>query len=100
MIVPHLLALSSRVNYWIVGSEGCLFWMLALVAFLSPLAQRGRSVTTILPLTVLAQLLTASVVNAGMLNPWAQMKDLRAYAAITSLSSGGKLVLSQPSTTI
>lgn len=95
LILPHLLALSSRVNYWSIGSDACLFWMLAVVAFLSPLAQEGRSVATLLPLTVLAQLLTASVVNAGMLNPWRQVKDLRAYTAVTPLPGGGKLVLSQ-----
>ncbi|MFB6453573.1 hypothetical protein [Bradyrhizobium tunisiense] len=95
LVLPHLLALSSRVNYWSAGSDACLFWMLAVVAFLSPLAQEGGSVATLLPLTVFAQLLTASVVNAGMLNPWRQVKDLRAYTAITALPGGGKLVLSQ-----
>lgn len=95
LVLPHLLALSSRVNYWSIGSDACLFWMLAVVAFLSPLAQEGRGVATLLPLTVLAQLLTASVVNAYMLNPWRQMKDLRAYTAVTPMPGGGKLVLSQ-----
>jgi hypothetical protein len=95
LVLPHLLALSSRVNYWSVGSDACLFWMLSVVAFLSPLAQEGRSVATLMPLTVLAQLLTASVVNAHMLNPWRQMKDLRAYTAVTPLPGGGKLVLAQ-----
>ncbi|OPY94407.1 hypothetical protein A5906_13890 [Bradyrhizobium sacchari] len=51
LILPHLSALGSAVNY-------C--WMLAVVAFLSPLAQTGRSAATLLPLTVLAQLLTRS----------------------------------------
>lgn len=96
LVLPHLFALSSRLNYWILGSDVCLFWMIALVAFLSPLAQEGRPVVTLLSLTVLAQLLTASVVNAGILKPWSQMKDLRAYAAVTPLPGGGKLVLSQP----
>lgn len=96
LVLPHLFALGSGCNYWWVGSKVALFWMLAVVAFLSPLAQQGRSVATLLPLTVLAQLLTVSVVNGGILNPWAQVKDLRAYTAVTPLPSGGKLVLSQP----
>ncbi|MCA1510368.1 hypothetical protein [Bradyrhizobium sp. NBAIM01] len=95
LVLPHLLALSSRGNYWTVGSDAALFWMLAVVAFLSSLAQPERSAATLLPLTVSAQLLTASVVNAGMLKPWHQLKDLRAYDALTPLP-GGELVLSQP----
>ncbi|MGY4158042.1 hypothetical protein ACVINW_003884 [Bradyrhizobium sp. USDA 4461] len=96
LVLPHLSALGSNVNYWLVGSYAALFWMLAVVAFLSPLAQQRRSVATLLPLTVLAQLLTASVVNAGILEPILQPKDLRAYDAVMSLPGGGKLVLSQP----
>lgn len=96
LVLPHLFALGSNFNYWIGGSSAALFWMLAVIAFLSPLAQQGRSVATLLPLTVLAQLLTASVVNAGFLKPYRQVKDLRAYTAVMPMPGGGNLVLSQP----
>lgn len=96
LVLPHLFALGSTGNYWWIGSSTALFWMLAVVAFLSPLAQQKRSLTTLLPLTVLAQLLAASVVNAGMFKPFHQVKDLRAYTAVTLLPGGGKLVLPQP----
>ncbi|MGY4299058.1 hypothetical protein ACVWXN_007153 [Bradyrhizobium sp. i1.4.4] len=97
LVLPHVSALGSGVNYWWGGSKAALFWMLAVVAFLSPLAQQGRSVVaTLLPLTVLAQVLTASVINGAILKPRGQVKDLRAYAAVTPLPGGGKLVLSQP----
>lgn len=95
LILPHLSALGSAINYWLVGSKAALFWMLAVVAFLSPLARQRRSVVTLLPLTVLAQLLTASTVNGGLLKPFRQVKDLRAYTAVTPMPGGGKLVLSQ-----
>lgn len=95
LILPHLFALGSALNYWTVGSDAALFWMLAVVAFLSPLAQEGRSVASLLALTVLAQLLTASMVNTGILKPFRQVKDLRAYTAVTPLPGRGKLVLSQ-----
>lgn len=94
-VLPHLFALGSNVNYWLIGSKDALFWMLAVVAFLSPLAQLRRSTATLLPLTVSAQLLTASVVNGGMLKPFGQVKDLRAYSAVLPMPNGGKLVLSQ-----
>lgn len=96
LVLPHLLALGSNVGYWWIGSLAALFWMLAVVAFLSPLAQQGRSVAILLPLTMLAQLLTASVINAEIIKPYRQVKDLRAYTAVTPLPGGGKLVLSQP----
>ncbi|MFB9261666.1 hypothetical protein ACFFWD_00460 [Bradyrhizobium erythrophlei] len=96
LVLPHLYALGTTGNYWTLGSKAALFWMLAVVAFLSPLGQQGRSVATLLPLTVLAQLLTASAVNAGILKPWRQVKDVRAYTAVTPLPGSGKLVLSQP----
>lgn len=94
-VLPHVFALGSSGNYWFIGSMTALFWMLAVIAFLSPLPQQGRSVATLLPLTVLAQLLTATVINAAMLRPWGEVKDLRAYTAVTPLPGGGKLMLSQ-----
>ncbi|WP_156434198.1 hypothetical protein [Bradyrhizobium retamae] len=95
LALPHLLALGSAANYWSVGSKDVLFWMLAVVAFLSPLAQEGRSVAALLPLAVVAQLLTASIVNGVLLKPYRQVTDLRAYTAVTRLPGGGELVLSQ-----
>lgn len=95
LVLPHLFALGSNLNYWSLGSYNALFWMLAVVAFLSPLAQQGRSVATLLPLAVLAQLLTASAVNGGFLKPFRQVKDLRAYTAVLPMPNRGKLVLSQ-----
>ncbi|MCP3374418.1 hypothetical protein [Bradyrhizobium cajani] len=95
LVLPHLSALGSGLNYWLVGSMDALFWMLAVVAFLSPLAQRGRGVAMLLSLTVFAQLLTALVINAGILNPWSEVKDLRANTAVMPMPGGGKLVLSQ-----
>ncbi|MGL3104524.1 hypothetical protein [Bradyrhizobium sp. BR 1432] len=95
LVLPHLFALGTNANYWIGGSQAALFWMLAVVAFLSPLGQQGRSFAALLPLTVLAQLLAASIVNDAMLKPFRQVKDLRAYTAVTSLPGGGKLILPQ-----
>lgn len=95
LVLPHLFALGSNLNYWYLGSRQALFWMLAVVAFLSPLAQQGRSVATLLHLAVLAQLLTASVINGGLLKPHRQVKDLRTYTAVMPMPGGGKLVLSQ-----
>ncbi|MER8887140.1 hypothetical protein [Mesorhizobium sp. M0816] len=95
LVLPHVFALGSNVNYWDLGACAALFWMLAVIAFLSPLAQQGRSLATLLPLTVLAQLLTASVVNDRILNPFLQVKDLRAYTAVMTMPRGGKLVLSE-----
>ncbi|MCA6112781.1 hypothetical protein [Bradyrhizobium cenepequi] len=95
LVLPYLFTLGSNLNYWFAGSQAALFWMLAVVAFLSPLSQQGRSVATLLPLTVLAQLLTATVINTGMLKPWGEVKDVRAYTAVTPLPGGGKLMLAQ-----
>ncbi|WP_156433560.1 hypothetical protein, partial [Bradyrhizobium retamae] len=95
LVMPHLFALGSNLNYWRVGARDALFWMLAVVAFLSPLAQQGRSVATLLPLMVVAQLLAASVVNGGILKPHRQLKDVRAYTAVMPMPGDSKLVLSQ-----
>lgn len=94
LILPHLSALGTNGNYWSTGAKDALFWMLAVVAFLSPLAQKPRSLAILLPVTVLAQLLTASLVNGSLLKPFRQMKDLRAYNAVMLMPGGGKLVLS------
>ncbi|MHC1949749.1 hypothetical protein IF803_36055 [Bradyrhizobium sp. UFLA06-06] len=95
LVLPHLSALGSAMNYWNHGSMAALFWMLAVIALLSPLAQQGRGAATLLPLTVVAQLLTASLVNSSILKPFRQVKDLRAYTAVMPMPGGGKLVLSQ-----
>ncbi|WP_145963769.1 hypothetical protein [Bradyrhizobium algeriense] len=96
LVLPHLFALGSNLNYWNLGAMAGLFWMLAAVALLSPLAQQGCSVAAaLLPLSVLAQLLTASLVNGSLHKPFRQVKDLRAYTAVMPMPGGGKLVLSQ-----
>lgn len=46
LVLPHLFALGSNLNYWSLGPSNALFWMLAVVAFLSPLAQQGRGVAS------------------------------------------------------
>ncbi|GLR90998.1 hypothetical protein [Bradyrhizobium iriomotense] len=96
LVLPHVSALGTAANYWRIGAKDTLFWMLAAVAFLSPLVQHERSVVALLPLTVVAQLLAASVVNTSLLKPYGQVKDLRRYTAVTHMPGGGKLVLSQP----
>jgi len=95
LVLPHVFALGSNLNYWYLGAFDALFWMLAVVAFLSPLAQQGRSLATLLPLTVLAQFLTALVINDSILNPFHQVKDLRAYTAVMPMPGGGKIVVSE-----
>ncbi|RWO23249.1 MAG: hypothetical protein EOS10_33970 [Mesorhizobium sp.] len=95
LVLPHVFALGSNLNYWFLGAYDALFWMLAVVAFLSPFAQQGRSLATLLPLSVLAQLLTASVINDSIVNPFRQVKDLRSYTAVMPMPGGGKLVLSE-----
>ncbi|WP_156795778.1 hypothetical protein [Bradyrhizobium icense] len=95
LVLPHAFALGSAINYWFLGSMGALFWILAVVVFLSPLAQQGRSVATLVPLAVFAQLLTASIINGSILKPFRQVKDLRGYTAVTPMPGGGKLVLAQ-----
>ncbi|MER9337805.1 hypothetical protein NKJ06_28160 [Mesorhizobium sp. M0293] len=95
LVLPHVFALGSNLNYWSLGALDALFWMLAVVAFLSPLAQQGRSLATLLPLTVLAQLLTASVINDSILDPPWDMKDQRAFTAVMPMPGGGKLVIAE-----
>lgn len=95
LVLPHLFALGSNLNYWFLGGMAALFWVLAVVVFLSPLAHQGRGVATLLPLAVLAQLLTASVVKNSILKPFRQVEDLRAYTAVMPMPGSGKLVLSQ-----
>ncbi|NLS75362.1 hypothetical protein E3H11_42480 [Bradyrhizobium brasilense] len=85
LVMPHLSALGSSGNYRLIGSKDAVFWMPAVLAFLSPLAQQGRSVATLLPLTVLAP---ALVVNGGILKPYRQVKGLRAYTAVMPLPGG------------
>ncbi|RWK66562.1 hypothetical protein [Mesorhizobium sp.] len=95
LVLPHVFALGSTQNYWYLGALDALFWMLAVVAFLSPLAQQGRSLATLLPLTVVAQLLTASVINDSILDPPWDMKDQRAFTAVMPMPGGGKLVIAE-----
>ncbi|MQW57442.1 hypothetical protein [Sinorhizobium meliloti] len=95
-VLPHVFALGSNLNYWDIGTLGALFWMLAAVSFLSPLAKPGRSLAALLPLTVLTQLLTASVNNNSILNPpWEDVKNLRDYTAVMPMTGGGKLVIAE-----
>ncbi|MER8703836.1 hypothetical protein [Mesorhizobium sp. M1273] len=95
LVLPHVFALGSNSNYWYLGASDALFWMLAVVAFLSSLGHERRSLVTLLPLSVLAQLLTAAVINDSILNPPYDVKDQRAYTAVMPMPGGGKLVIAE-----
>lgn len=79
-LLPHVSAFGSANNYWLQGSMGSLFWVLAgLVFFIPAISIRGNW-RILLPAVMCGQLITVVLLQAAMEKPyWAQPEPFRQY---------------------
>lgn len=94
-VLPHLYAFGTNGNYWQAAGAAGLFWALAGLVLLLPMLAEGRW-TTLVPLALGTQLLTALVVYTALLAPYRQPEPLRANShAVQFGNPGSVLLLSQ-----
>ena len=79
-VLPHVFAFGTAQNYWLQGSMGSLFWILAgMVVFMPGISIRGNW-RILLPAVMSGQLITVFLLQVAMEQPyWAQPEPFRLY---------------------
>jgi fumarate reductase subunit D len=77
LIFPYAYAFGTNANYWVLAANAGIFWVLAGLVFLSPIAPSGKLATLLLPLGLAVQLLTVALVQTGIETPYRQPQPLR-----------------------
>ncbi len=72
LIFPYSYAFGTGGNYWVLAANAGIFWVLAGLVFLSPIAPSGKFVTLLLPLGLAVQLVTVTLVQTGIETPYRQ----------------------------
>ena len=86
-VLPHIFAFGTNQNYWLQGSMGSLFWILAGLVIFIPAISNSGNWRILLPTTISGQLITVFLLQVAMEQPyWAQPEPFRLYN--TSLSYG------------
>lgn len=69
-VLPHVLAVGTNNNYWLQGSLGSLFWVLAGLGILMPFISSTVKLRVLLPTVVSGQLITVFLLYAAMEHPY------------------------------
>lgn len=75
-VFPHAFAFGTNNNYWWFAGLVCVFWTLAAVVLLAPIADRRNVVGLLLPLAMGAQLIVVTQIYSGMRGPYYQPAPL------------------------
>jgi hypothetical protein len=93
---PHVYAFGTNGNYWTAGAGAGIFWVLAGLALLGPIASISRLSVFLLPLGLAAQLVTVALIHTGMEAPYRQPDPLRENGYPLEIGKpGSTLVLSK-----
>lgn len=90
---PHIFAFGTNNNYWTSGANAGIFWVLAGLALLGPVASVGRFSAVLLPLGMAAQLTTVALLLTGMDAPYRQPSPLRENNRPLDIGRPGSTVL-------
>jgi hypothetical protein len=77
LMFPYAYAFGTGGNYWVLAANAGIFWVLAGLVFLSPIAPSGKLATLLLPLGLAVQLVTVALVQTGIETPYRQPQPLR-----------------------
>ena len=96
LAMPHIYAFGTNNNYWIAGSSALIFWLLAGLVFLTPLARERATWSFIIPMNIATQAVTATLLQTGMEKPYRQPQPLRLNnTALEIGSQKSSLILSE-----
>jgi hypothetical protein len=77
LILPYVYAFGTANNYWVLGPAAGIFWILASLVLLSPIAPNRNFSVMLLSLGFAAQLITVTLVQSGIETPYRQPQPLR-----------------------
>lgn len=94
--LPHIYAFGSNSSYWRGAGFVCMFWLLAGIVLLGPVARARGEWRFALPLVFATQALSALLLQTGFNNPYRQPQSLRANDTVVAVAGEGSspLVLS------
>jgi hypothetical protein len=96
LLMPHIYAFGTNMNYWESGSSAGFFWPLAGLTLLGPLIRARGSWLIALPLTLAAQAITATLLQKGLEQPYRQPEPLRLNKSIVEIGpQKSQLLLSE-----
>jgi hypothetical protein len=94
LVLPHIYAFGTNGNYWTAGASAGLFWVLAGLVMLGPLARTQNSWQFALPLVFLTLAISSALVYTGMERPYRQPGPLRLNTQTVEFGAvGSDLVL-------
>lgn len=78
MMLPYVYAFGTNGNYWFSAAVAGLFWVLAGLVFLNPIANHPKFLSLLLSLGFAVQMITVILVQGGFETPYRQPQPLRA----------------------
>jgi hypothetical protein len=97
LVMPYIYAFGSNGNYWWVAGYAAIFWMAGALFGLGPLIRKHNSALVLLPTLLVAQAITAVLVQSGVERPYRQTQPLRTNShAIQVGSPGSQVLLAEP----
>ncbi len=75
-IFPNAYAFGTNNNYWNHGAGAAIFWVLAGLVALVPLASSHKILPLLLPIGLASQLVTVALIQGGIDNPYRQPQPL------------------------
>lgn len=85
MTLPYVYAFGSNGNYWWVQGFAGAFWLIAGIVLLAPLTRYQRSWALAIPLVLATQTLSATLLLAGLNQPYRQPQALRMNDTVATL---------------
>lgn len=76
-IMPHIYTFGTISNYWQKGGAAGIFWLLAGLSFLGPIARERATWLFALPIVLAVQVVSATLLQTGMEQPYRQPEPLR-----------------------
>ncbi|MBY4731304.1 hypothetical protein [Cupriavidus pauculus] len=94
LALPHAFAFGTSNNYWWFGGLVGVFWVMAALVLLEPVAVRRNATAMVLPIALGAQLIAVTQVHSGIEGPYYQPQPLHADDYSVDLgSNGGTIIL-------
>ena len=100
LVFPYVYAFGTGNNYWLMSGHAGIFWVLAGLVLLSPLASNRKFPAMLLCLGLAVQMVTVSLVHAGIEAPYRQPQPLREHRYTLDIGKPGKRGLSSPGLTM
>ncbi|KEQ02339.1 membrane protein [Pseudorhizobium pelagicum] len=77
LFMPHIYAFGTNGNYWESGSSAGIFWLLAGVTVIAPIARDRKAWTFAIPFALATQAIAATLLQTGFEEPQRQPQPLR-----------------------